>query len=713
MINVGINGFGRIGKCCFLQLLNNSNYQIRCLNSTSITINDVEDYLMHDCSHTNYNKSFTFSIISTDEFQINHHTIKIVCDRKAGNIDWRSFGCEYIIDTTGAYLTTSKCLDYNSKYVIMSSPCKDNTPTFIYGVNEDKYGGEKIVSGSSCTSNCLAPFLKVLNDNYGVKNCVFTTIHSATASQFVVDYAKSTSRITRSIINNIIPHTTGASSSVSILMPELNGKINGTSVRVPVMNCSLLDANIELEDENVKMCDIIDLLKKHPMYNVIYYISEKKLVSSDFMTTTTPCILDTNASIDMGGGKFKFMVWYDNEWSYSAQLIRLVESMYLYNVRHNQLKQIYHMKNIAIENKRVVCRLDLNVPLDNGKITDDYRITSALTTIKYILSQNPKYLLITSHFGRPKGIGYEEKYSMKFLAPVLSQHLGANITFLADGICETTLNILNTNSSGIYLLENLRFHKQETNYENMDEKDRLNNPVIQNYKNMGDVFICDAFGCVHREHMSICAIKTFGKDFGYGDLVQKEVKAIDKLINNPNLNKLAIIGGNKITDKLPIVNSLRLIQNTKVFVAGGLAKQYDEKHDNVIVMNDGYGNTDLHLPSLYINDVKFTEYNTYDIGDKSTERLCELINEADVIFWNGSLGVIEHDVYKRGSMRFIEILQNMKDKVIIMGGGETASLVEDKNKNIYVSTGGGALLEYLEKKLIQSKLLVGLDIFTE
>ena len=130
-------------------------------------------------------------------------------------------------------------------------------------------------------------------------------------------------------------------------------------------------------------------------------------------------------------------------------------------------------------------------------------------------------------------------------------------------------------------------------------------------------------------------------------------------------------------------------------------------------MNDGYGNTDLLLPPLYINDVKLTEYNTYDIGNKSTERLYKLINEADVIFWNGSLGVIEHDVYKRGSMRFIEILQNMKDKVIIMGGGETASLVEDKNKNIYVSTGGGALLEYLEKKLNKSKLLVGLDIFTE
>jgi phosphoglycerate kinase len=371
------------------------------------------------------------------------------------------------------------------------------------------------------------------------------------------------------------------------------------------------------------------------------------------------------------------------------------------------------MKNITIENKRVVCRLDLNVPLKNGIITDDYRITSALKTIQYILSKKPKYLMITAHFGRPKGVGYEEKYSMKFLAPILSQHLGVDVTFLSDGICEATLNILNTKTNGIYLLENLRFHKQETDYENMDDNDRLNNVVIQNYKDMGDIFICDAFGCVHREHMSICAIKTFGKEFGYGDLIQKEVKAIDLLINNPNWNKLAIIGGNKIKDKLPIVDSFRLIQNTKVFVAGGLAKQYDEKHDNVVIMNDGYGNTDLLLPPLYINDVKLTEYNTYDIGNKSTERLYKLINEADVIFWNGSLGVIEHDVYKRGSMQFIEILQNMKDKVIIMGGGETASLVEDKNKNIYVSTGGGALLEYLEKKLNKSKLLVGLDIFAE
>jgi len=713
MINVGINGFGRIGKCCFLQLLNNPNYQICCLNSTNITITEVEDYLTHDCAHTNYDKSFTFSIISTDEFQINHHTIKIVCDRKAGNIDWNSFGCEYIIDTTGAYLTTSKCLDYNSKYVIMSSPCKDNTPTFIYGVNEDKYHGEKIVSASSCTSNSLTPLLKLLNDKYGVNNCVFTTIHSATASQFVVDCPKASSRITRSIINNIIPHTTGASSSVTSVMPELVGKINGTSVRVPVINCSLLDVNIELTDEKVKLEDIIKLLKNDILYKVVYDVSEKKLVSSDFMTTSTPSILDANASIDMGNGKFKLMVWYDNEWSYSAQLLRLVESMYLHNIHNNKIKQIYCMNNLNIENKRVVCRLDLNVPLSNGIITDDYRITSALTTVKYILSKHPKYLIITAHFGRPKGVGYEEKYSMNFLAPILSRHLGVDVTFLTDGICESTLNVLNANPNGIYLLENLRFHKEETEYENMDETVALNTVVVQQYKDMGDVFICDAFGCLHRKHMSICAIQTFGKEFGYGDLIRKEVNAIDKLTNNPNLNKLAIIGGNKIKDKLPIVNSLRMINNTTVFVAGGLAKQYDEKHDNVVIMNDGYGNVDLSLPPIYINDVKLTEYNAYDIGYKSADELYKLIINADVIFWNGSLGVIEHTEYKEGSLKLIEFLQTTRDKIIIMGGGETASLVEDKNKNIYVSTGGGALLEYLEQKLNHGKLLVGLDIFTK
>ena len=240
MIKIGVNGFGRIGKCVILQLLNNPLFEICCLNSVNIQINEIEEYLNYDSVH-HYNKNFNIKIISNTKLQINHHNIEFTSDRDAKNINWKQFGCEYLIDSTGSYLTTTRCLDHNVNYVIMSSPAKDKTKTFIYGVNTDDYTGENIVSASSCTTNALSPILRLLNNKYHIENCVFTTIHATTSSQYTVDIVNKKSRTSRSIFNNIIPHTTGATSSVTSVLPNLIGKIHGTSVRVPVSNGSLLD----------------------------------------------------------------------------------------------------------------------------------------------------------------------------------------------------------------------------------------------------------------------------------------------------------------------------------------------------------------------------------------------------------------------------------------------------------------------------------------
>ena len=330
MITVGINGFGRIGKCVFLQLLNSSKFQINCINAVTITMKDVEDYIRYDSNHR-YRTDFQFEIINDTTFRVNHHTINLVSQMDATKINWRNYGCNYVIEATGCYLTSDKCKQHNVDVVVISAPPKDDTKTFIYGVNEHTYQGETVVSGSSCTTNCLAPMLRLLNDRYKVKDCVFTTIHATTATQFVVDIVHKTARTNRSVFNNIIPHTTGASASVTCVLPELIGKVNGTSVRVPVSDGSLVDLNVELEDTDVKLSDIVELLKSHRLYNTVYSVCEKKLVSSDFLTTTTPTILDVDASIDMGKGRFKLMIWYDNEWSYSAQLIRLIECIDNYN----------------------------------------------------------------------------------------------------------------------------------------------------------------------------------------------------------------------------------------------------------------------------------------------------------------------------------------------------------------------------------------------
>lgn len=705
MINVGINGFGRIGKCTFLQLIHNTNISIKGLNACGIEASEIEDYLRYDTTHRHH-LQFTFSILSKDMIQINHHIIKLFQERDAKNIDWKEFDCVYVVEATGAYLTEEKCKAHNCDYVIMSAPPKDNTKTFIYSVNDEIYDGEKIISGSSCTTNAISPLLKLLEDEIGIKSCIFTTIHATTGSQNTVDIMKKC-RTSRSILNNIIPHTTGASKSIIDVIPVLENKIHGTSLRVPVVNCSLVDINIELSDNSsMTLEDIKELIEKSPFYKKSLDISEKKLVSCDFITTTVPCILDLNASMKIEDGKFKLMVWYDNEWSYSAQLIRLIESVYK---RNNAIKERYLLQNQDFENKRVVCRFDYNIPINQGIITDTFRIQSTISTLKFILAQNPKSIYLISHLGRPKG--KDMKYSLSIIIPVLEDFLGKKIHFIEQGLDFFTNKTINEFSniedeSPIYLLENIRFHKEETNFSNIEN----DNSIYKNYSELGDIYVTDAFGCLHRNHMSITGFTKLNKPYCLGFVIEKELKMIENMFMK-NKRILGIVGGNKIADKLPIIDSLKGIPNARLFIGGGLATQYDACK-NISVMTDAWGNENLELVPRYIFNIKYDTNNGYDIGDNSLFILKQLIDTSEIIFWNGALGVIENDHYKKGSLKVIEYLNQQSKKIIIIGGGETSSLVENKeNGNIYVSTGGGALLEYIQKRIVQNSKLVGLECF--
>jgi glyceraldehyde 3-phosphate dehydrogenase len=697
-IKIGINGLGRIGKCVFLQLLNDTDVKIGAVNAVNLHINELEDYLNYDSSHTT--QKIKVNILNETTFEIGRHTIQLLSNRDAEMLDWNE--CEYVIDATGAFLTTKKCKLHNSKYVIMSAPPEDTaTDTFIFGANHEKYNGEKIVSGSSCTTNCIAPMMKLLIDNYQVNHCNFITIHSATASQYTIDVNKIGARTNRSVFNNIIPHSTGASKSIIQIFPELEGKIHGTSVRVPTSNCSLLDFNIELDDTTVNLDTIEQLIQESGLMNKLYGINTKNLVSSDFMTTITPTIFDKKASLNMGNGKLKLLLWYDNEWSYSAQLIRLVKHMYFFNTK---IKEKYNMKNLQLEGKNVVARFDFNIAMKDGEVVDDFRIVSALPTIKYILSQNPNRLILTSHFGRP--VNKENEFSLQFMIPILEKYLETTIEFLPDGLSQDTLYKTKT---GVYLLENLRFHPIETLY--AKQCIDTDNDSIRVYRELGDVFIIDAFGCLHREHMSICDINCSDKEYGYGELVENELVNLNSILSNSNEKILGIIGGAKIQDKMPFIDTLRKIPNTRLFIAGGLAKHYDEYHNNVMVMEYGVGNYNMDDEPMELSlvDVKNSSANLFDISDKSIQVLMDEILKSDIIFWNGPLGVIEHEIYKKGSEQIAMFLQNLKDKKIIVGGGETASLFDKNRNDIYISTGGGALLEYIQK----GTNMYGLKAFTK
>ena len=329
MINVGINGFGRIGKCVFLQLLETTNVTVKAINIPDFDISLFEHYLKIDSNHF-YKKDFNLEINKeSNQGKINGNTISILNSRQAENLNWKNHGVEYLIDATGVYLTTEKAKQHNVDYFIMCAPAKDATPQFIVNGNEEKYNGEKIISNASCTSNAIIPVLKFLDENYEIIDGNFNTIHAATASQKTTDTIKMNKRTCRSIFNNIIPHTTGASKSISKILPNLTGKLIGASVRVPVSNVSLINLNVRLKKQTT-LENILSSIKKTD-----HIVLEEKqyMVSSDFMTTTCPSIVDGNGSMELNNNQFKIMIWYDNEWSYSYKIIQLLEHVYSFTTK--------------------------------------------------------------------------------------------------------------------------------------------------------------------------------------------------------------------------------------------------------------------------------------------------------------------------------------------------------------------------------------------
>jgi glyceraldehyde 3-phosphate dehydrogenase len=715
MIPVGINGFGRIGKAVFIQLLEHPHIRVAAINALDFDIKYMETYLKHDSAHK-YSLHQSITIIDADNFQIGSNVVRVFRNRNANELDWKKYGINHVVEATGAYLTTPKCQQHQVDYVVMSAPPKDKTPMFVYNVNDDKYAGEKVISNASCTTNCITPVLKFLNDNYKIQNANFTTIHAATATQTTVDTINSNNRTHRSILNNIIPHSTGASQAIYDVIPSLDGKVYGTSLRVPVSNVSVVDLNVELE-EKTSLDEIMTALEKHPFIQV----NSLNLVSCDFLTTTYPSIVDKPASMHLGGNRFKLMIWYDNEWSYSAQVVRMLEKVIDFGLQPTlsaaRHKCFIGHPDFQLRDKRVMLRVDWNVPTtEDFKITDDYRIASSMPTIRKILADGASRLVIMSHFGRPKG--HTDKYSWKHYLAKIQSYFGDDepVCFLEHGLTQATLDTLAQGTRRVYLLENLRFHKEETDYMAFSE----DNEARQVIQKLGDVYVNDAFGCMHRNHLSICGVQTRERAFGY--LVNGELEALKILMENKENKKiLAICGGAKVHDKLPLLDALSKKMN-HIYIAGGnINGIIKDKMDDYIhkisqnkaqihLMCDGYCatsiGTDPNDRYHYTKETLPQDKFFYDVGDDSLRDLAKLVAECDIIFWNGTLGVVENALYCEGSNALVKLLMD-SGKQVIIGGGDTAGFVNKFPHNFeFVSTGGGACIDY-----ISNDSLVGVDFF--
>jgi glyceraldehyde 3-phosphate dehydrogenase len=327
-LKVGINGFGRIGRMAFRAISKDFP------NIEVVGINDLldPDYLAYMLKYDSVHGNFQGDIaVDGNTMIVNGKSIRLTAERDPANLKWSDIGADLVIECTGFFLTEETCqkhIDAGAKKVVQSAPSKDSTPMFVYGVNHNTYDGQAIVSAASCTTNCLAPVTKVLNDNWGVKRGLMTTVHAATATQKTVDGPSMKDwRGGRGILENIIPSSTGAAKAVGKVLPELNGKLTGMAFRVPTSDVSVVDLTVELNKET-SYDDICAAMKaaseSGPLAGVLAY-TEDKVVSTDFRGKGTPSIFDAGAGIMLDSTFVKVVAWYDNEYGYTCNMLRMVE----------------------------------------------------------------------------------------------------------------------------------------------------------------------------------------------------------------------------------------------------------------------------------------------------------------------------------------------------------------------------------------------------
>ena len=324
-IKVGINGFGRIGRMVFRAAVQDFP------DIEVVGINDLlePDYLAYMLRHDSVHGKFKGEIsVSGTTLIVNGKKIRLTAVKDPAELKWNEIGADIVIEATGLFLdkaSASKHLAAGAKKVIMSAPSKDDTPMFVFGVNDKTYAGQDVISNASCTTNCLAPVAKVLNDKWGIKRGLMTTVHAATATQKTVDGPSNKDwRGGRGILENIIPSSTGAAKAVGVVIPELNKKLTGMSFRVPTSDVSVVDLTVELNKPATyaEICAEMKAQSMGAMKGVLGY-TEEKVVSTDFRDETCTSVFDAEAGIALDSTFVKVVSWYDNEWGYSSKTLEM------------------------------------------------------------------------------------------------------------------------------------------------------------------------------------------------------------------------------------------------------------------------------------------------------------------------------------------------------------------------------------------------------
>ena len=325
-IRIGINGFGRIGRMVFRAAVQNFGEDVEI-----VAINDLlePDYLAYMLRYDSVHGRFRGEVaVDGQTLVVNGRRIRLTQERDPGNLKWGDAGADVVIESTGLFLTqetAQKHLDAGARKVILSAPSKDDTPMFVYGVNDTTYAGQAVISNASCTTNCLAPVAKVLHDTWGIQRGLMTTVHATTATQKTVDGPSNKDwRGGRGILENIIPSSTGAAKAVGVVIPSLNKKLTGMSFRVPTSDVSVIDLTVQLEKpaSYAEICAEMKARSEGAMKGVLGY-TEAKVVSTDFRGEPMTSVFDAEAGIALDPTFVKVVAWYDNEWGYSNKVLEM------------------------------------------------------------------------------------------------------------------------------------------------------------------------------------------------------------------------------------------------------------------------------------------------------------------------------------------------------------------------------------------------------
>jgi len=328
MIKIGINGFGRIGRLAFRSAVNRKDVQV-------VGINDLleVDYLAYMLKYDSVHGAFDGTVdVKDGKLVVNGNEIRITAERNPADLKWDEVGAEYVIESTGFFLTeetAGKHIEAGAKKVVLSAPSKDHTPMFVMGVNNTELkADQQIFSNASCTTNCLSPIAKVLNDNWGISEGLMTTVHAATATQKTVDGPSMKDwRGGRSAIGNVIPSSTGAAKAVGKVIPALNGKLTGMAFRIPTMDVSVVDLTVKLENPATyaEICAAMKAASESEEMKGVLGYTEDMVVSQDFVGDTRTSIFDAKAGIALNDNFVKVVSWYDNEMGYSTKIVDLIE----------------------------------------------------------------------------------------------------------------------------------------------------------------------------------------------------------------------------------------------------------------------------------------------------------------------------------------------------------------------------------------------------